>query len=38
MAEGQLPPLAPKEPGGEPRPRAVQTWAPKKSQKVWNPK
>ncbi len=31
-------PLAPKEEGGQPRPRILQTWAPKKSQKVWNPK
>ncbi|PRW57863.1 DEAD DEAH box helicase [Chlorella sorokiniana] len=35
---GILEPLAPKEEGGEPRPRILQTWAPRKSQKVWNPK
>lgn len=35
---GILEPLAPKEEGGQPRPRTLQTWAPKKTQKVWSPK
>ena len=33
-----LPPLEPAEPGGPPRPRVVETWAPKKTLKVWSPK
>lgn len=33
-----LPPLEPEEEGGEPRERGLETWAPIKSQKVWNPK
>lgn len=35
---GMLEPLAPSAEGGQPRARTLQTWAPKKSQKVWNPK
>lgn len=33
-----LPPLEPAEEGGEPRERSFETWAPKKTLKVWNPK
>jgi hypothetical protein len=36
--ETLLPPLAPAEEGGAPRQRTIETWAPKKVLKVWNPK
>ena len=36
--ETLLPPLEPAEEGGAPRQRTIETWAPKKVLKVWNPK